>query len=205
MKNNPLCLGITGGIGSGKSYVCHMLEERGIPVFYTDDEAKAEMLTNPKIHRDLVALIGPQAIDSNQHPDKEVLRQYISQSKRHADRVNAIVHPRVRARAQRWLTMPHHRSVIAIECALLFEAKFDNLCDKTLTVTAPLKTRIDRICRRDGTTRQKALEWIDLQMPQEEKILLSNYTINNDGIQNLAPQLDGILDLALFEVLHNKK
>ncbi len=193
--SEPLCLGVTGGIGSGKSYVCRMLEERGVPVFYTDDEAKAEMRTNADIHRELRALLGPGVIDPSGKPVKAVLSQYICQSNDNAQRVNAIVHPRVKERALRWLSSLSNCHFAAVECALLFESGFNSLCHKTLTVSAPLQTRIDRICRRDSISPDKAREWIDLQMPQEEKERLSDYVICNDGESDLKPQVDNIVNL----------
>ncbi len=198
--SSPLCLGVTGGIGSGKSFVCKMLERHGVPVFYTDDEAKAEMSNNADIHRDLCTLLGSRVLDTCGKPVKAVLSQYICHSTSNAQRVNDIVHPRVKTRAMRWLSSAsvRHSPVAAIECALLFEAGFDSLCRKTLTVSAPLQTRIDRICRRDGITPQKAMEWIDLQMPQEEKARLSDYVIYNDGEQDVRLQVNQLVNSLLL-------
>lgn len=170
-----------------------MMEDKGIPVFYTDDEAKLEMKENRKIHQELINLIGPEAIDTNGVPVKNVLSQYICQGTDNADKVNAIVHPQVRQRAMRWKESQCSRRFIAIECALLFESGFQNLCDKVITVAAPLETRIKRVCRRDNTTPQKAKEWIKLQMPQEEKERLSDFVINNDGVADIEEQLNKIM------------
>ena len=170
-----------------------MLEARGIPIFYTDDEAKIEMRENASIHRELISLIGPQAVSPDHKPVKAVLSQFICQNTTNADKVNQIVHPRIRSRAQRWIDLHHDSPVIAMECALLFESGFDSLCNKTITVAAPLEVRINRICRRDNITPQQAQSWIDLQMPQEDKIKRSDFVINNDGQHNLMPQIDDIL------------
>ena len=224
-------LGITGGIGSGKSLVCALLEERGIPVFYTDDEAKAEMRENADIHRDLIDLLGLGAISSDGQPVKAVLADYICRGPEYADNINKIVHPRVRERMHRWIEekgeeppltppqgedsgartpsleerageeLPLEGSVrsgaseqfLAIESALLFESGFNADCTATLAVTAPLEVRVSRIMRRDHITRAKALEWIGLQMPQEEKAALADHTIVNDGITPLTPQIDQLL------------
>ena len=224
-------LGITGGIGSGKSLVCALLEERGIPVFYTDDEAKAEMRENAGIHRDLIDLLGPGAISSDGQPVKAVLADYICRGPEYAGNINKIVHPRVRERMHRWIEekggeppltppqgedsgarapsldgragegLPLEESIrggaseqfLAIESALLFESGFNADCTATLAVTAPLEVRVSRIMRRDHITRAKALEWIGLQMPQEEKAALADHTIVNDGITPLTPQIDQLL------------
>lgn len=194
MKSNlPLCLGITGGIGSGKSYVCHLLESQGIPIFYTDDEAKAEMRENPIIHEELVALIGPEAIGNDGTPSKPVLAAYICQGNDYAERVNQIVHPRVKERTLRWIGQQKGCEVVGIECALLFESGFDNICQKTITVAAPLHLRIERICQRDNITPQQAMHWIDLQMSQEEKVNRSDYCIINDGESDLLSQIESII------------
>lgn len=202
MKNsNLICIGITGGIGSGKSFVCKLLEQSGIPVFYTDDEAKLEMRDNTEIHRELVKLIGSSAISPDGKPVKAVLSEFICQSNENAERVNRIVHPLVKQRALRWKQSFFSRVgavlsspiIVVIECAILFESGFQDLCDKTITVAAPLQTRVDRVCHRDNISPQKAIEWINLQMPQEEKILRSDFCINNDGATPIEPQLREIL------------
>ena len=185
-------LGITGGIGSGKSLVCALLEERGIPVFYTDDEAKAEMRENGDIHRELIALLGPEAVSPEGSPVKAVLAEYMCRGPEYADNINNIVHPRVRERMSRWIKA-QHGTCVAIESALLFESGFNTDCTCTIAVTAPLETRISRIMRRDGITREKALEWIGLQMPQEHKATLADCTFVNDGIEPLVPQIDKLL------------
>lgn len=188
-------LGITGSIGSGKSLVCALLEERGIPVFYTDDEAKAEMRDNADIHRELIALLGPEAISPDGRPVKAVLADYICRGPEYADNINKIVHPRVRERMRRWIKRESEEvsPLLAVESALLFESGFNTDCTATLAVVAPLEVRVSRIMRRDHITRDKALEWIGLQMPQEQKADLADHTITNDGITPLTPQIDQLL------------
>jgi dephospho-CoA kinase len=188
-------LGITGSIGSGKSLVCALLEERGIPVFYTDDEAKAEMRDNADIHRELIALLGPEAISPDGRPVKAVLADYICRGPEYADNINKIVHPRVRERMRHWIKKESEGAspLLAVESALLFESGFNTDCTATLAVVAPLEVRVSRIMRRDHITRDKALEWISLQMPQEQKADLADHTITNDGITPLTPQIDQLL------------
>ncbi len=190
----PLTLGVTGGMGSGKSYVCRMLEQRGIPVFYTDPEAKLEMKENDEIHQRLTKLVGPGVIAPDGTPVRDVLSAFMRQSPDHTAQVNAIVHPRVRLRAQRWQQSQAGHPIVAIESALLFTSDFDQLCQATVTVTAPLDLRIDRICRRDNTTCQTARQWIGLQMSQEQMASLSDHTIVNDGVASLDQQIEALLD-----------
>ena len=192
MQPHQTIIGITGGIGSGKTYVCKMLEERGIPIFYTDDEAKLEMKENEEIHHELTDLLGPGAIGADGKPVKAVLADYICRGEQYADNINSIVHPRVRERMHRWIKK---NTLCAIESALLFESGFNSDCTLTVAVVAPLEVRIDRIRKRDHITRAKALEWINLQMPQEQKAGLADITIVNDGITPLTPQIDKLLSL----------
>ena len=207
MKISNKVLGITGGIGSGKSLVCGLLEERGIPVFYTDDEAKLEMRENPQIHRELIALLGPEAINSDGCPVKAVIADYVCRGQEYADKINNIVHPRVRERMHRWIELNYSSpklgevsrsdggvcKTLTIESALLFESGFNADCTVTVTVTAPFEIRVSRIIRRDHISRDKALEWISLQMPQEQKAALADHIIVNDGITPLTPQITELL------------
>ncbi len=198
-------MAVTGGIGSGKSYVCRLLEERGIPVFYTDDEAKLEMRHNAHIHAELRQLIGEGVIGEQGQLVKARIADFICQSEANAQAVNRIVHPRVRERMHRWLAGGGEEDgkdcyynkgvrIKAVECALLFEAGWENDVDKIITVAAPENVRVRRIMKRDNISESKALEWIHLQMPQQEKERRSHFVILNDGVADLHSQIDNIID-----------
>lgn len=186
-------LGVTGGIGSGKSYVCSFFQKYNIPVFYTDDEAKKEMASNIEIHKELKLLIGQDVVSASGQIIKSVISQYICKGEEYANKVNAIVHPRVAQRFIRWKNS-QESSIVAMECALLYESGFDKFVDYSILVTALLKTRIQRIIKRDLITREKAMEWINLQMSEEEKMKRSDFIIKNDGIIGIDIQLKEILD-----------
>ena len=132
-----------------------------------------------------------------QRVDKPEKATYIRSGKEHADQVNAIVHPRVAEAFESWSRL-QPSSAVFMECALLFEARFDRFVDTSILVTAPLETRISRIMNRDGASRQQALEWMALQMPEEEKEQRANYIINNDGVAEIAPQLQRIINNSYF-------
>lgn len=160
-------IGITGGIGSGKSLVCRMLEEHGYAVFYCDDEAKRIVRSDTQVRGALSQLIdGVYAADGTLQ--KSVLAAYLCRGADHAARVDAIVHPAVRRAFIAWAKRQTAERVF-MECALLFESGFDRLCHQTVLVYAPTDVRLQRVMQRDGVSREQALRWMALQMPEEEK------------------------------------
>lgn len=176
---------ITGGIGSGKSYVCQLMEHRGIHVYNCDNAAKRIMASSEKIQSDLIKVVGNDVV-LNGHINKAVLSSFLLESESNALKINNIVHPMV---ADDFINSGYSW----MECAILFSSGFDRLVDKTVCVTAPLDVRLDRIVRRDGISRQKALEWIHRQMPQDKMVALCDYEIVNDGTICLDSQIDSIL------------
>ena len=164
---------ITGGIGSGKSYVCSVLKKHGIDVYDCDDAAKRIMHCDSNVRQSLIDLIGKDAyVDDN--INRPLISSYILSSVDNAARVNAIVHPAV---AEDFI-----KSEMSImECAILFSSGFDALVDKVVCVTAPIEVRVERVIKRDGISREKALDWINCQMEQSELIALSDYVVENDG------------------------
>lgn len=176
---------VTGGIGSGKSFVCERLEARGIQVFYCDDVAKQLMRERKDLQRRLSRLVGEDLyIDGRLN--KGVMARFILASAENAQRIDQIVHPAV---AKAFINSP----LRWMECAILFESGFDRLVDKIIYVDAPMETRIERIMQRDGISRAKALEWIHRQMDTDEAKRRSHIIILNDGIADIDNQLDKIL------------
>lgn len=165
---------ITGSIGAGKTYVCQMLRQRGIDVYDCDSAAKRIMRTDPDIRRRLTSLIGPQAYRADGTQDKAVIAQFLLASKAGAEAINQIVHPAV---ASDYIAS----GLDYMECALLFQAGFDRLVQRTIAVTAPEELRISRITRRDNITPDKAREWIAAVWPQEEIARRADIVIINDG------------------------
>lgn len=181
-------IAITGGIGSGKSYVCHQLEGRGIRVYDCDAAAKRLMRTSSELKRKLRELVGDNVYTPDGQLQKRILAEFLLASEQNKQAVNAIVHPAVaddfNASGLSWL-----------ESAILFESHFDRRVpfDRIVCVAAPRQVRIQRIVRRDAITPQKAAEWIDAQMPQDEVARRSDFCIVNDGAQSLDRQIDGVL------------
>lgn len=190
----PLRIAITGGIGSGKSHVCRMLEAAGRPVYYCDDEAKRIMRTSAEVRRELTALIGPDAYTADLRPAKAVIAAYLCASPDNAARLNAVVHPRVAADFRAWAARQAAPQVY-MECALLFESGFDALVDVSALVTVSPALRLRRVMERDHITAEKAREWMSLQMPEEEKARRADLLLHNDDERQLAADIEAMLQL----------
>lgn len=185
-------LGITGGIGSGKSTVSEIFAVLGIPVYIADTESKKLTNTSPIIKEKLINLFG-----SDLYPDgklnKQKLASYIFGSKENMQQVNAIIHPEVEKDYLKWAENNKRHEIIAKEAAILFESGFDKLVDKVIMVYTPLEMRIERTMMRDNANRQQVLQRIQSQMPDEQKAELSDFVIVNDGSQSLIEQVLHIL------------
>lgn len=185
-------LGVTGGIGSGKSYVCRLLEERGVPLFNCDREAGWLMVHHEVLRGQLKLLLGDAVYDDAGMLVKSVVRQYLCQGPEAASRINALVHPLVRERLSAWADA-HEESVLAVECALLFESGFNQFVDYTVAVAAPLELRIQRVMERDGLSEEKVRGMMALQLPEDEKQRRADRILRNDGTVSLHSQLDDLL------------
>lgn len=186
-------LGITGGIGSGKSYVCHLLAQHyGIPVYDCDTEAKRLNEESPAIRKALIKLMGPEVFDASGHLNKPLLASYLFASEEHQATINAIIHPIVRQDFETWRLRQGDTPVVALESAILLESGFSQLADKIICVTAPLEVRIQRTMQRDASTRQQVESRIARQISEEERIKASHHVIHNDG-RDLMAQLQQIL------------
>ena len=200
-------IGITGGIGSGKSYVCHCLEKAGHHVFYCDDEAKRIIRTDSTVRGELSNLIGPELYTPDGQLVKKVLAAWLCRGKSYAKQVDAIVHPRVAHAflkcAQRMATsqagivpplrgtLPRTVSIhqlcelpvnntLFMECALLFESGFDQFVDLSVLVHVSETTQLERLIKRDNISMGKAREWIALQFSEEERMRRADVVLPND-------------------------
>ena len=189
-ENKILKIGITGGIGSGKTTACRIFETLGIPVYYADDRAKALMAENEDLKKGIKNLFGEAAYLS----DGSLNRKHIADIAFHnpliLNKLNTLVHPAVWLDGEQWhnaQTAPYTLK----EAALLFESGGNVLLDKIITVVAPVETRIERVLLRGGgaLTRSDVEARIAKQLPDEEKIKQSDFVIWNDGTQALIPQI----------------
>ena len=189
-------IGVTGGIGCGKSYVSAKMQLRGIPVYDSDSRAKLLTATDPVIKEALSDLVGPTLYCPCGCGvlQKEVLAQFIFGNPENMAKVNAIIHPRVRDDFKRWADGLESKEFCILESAILFESGFDKEVDFTVCVDAPLELRIRRCVKRDNTTAQAVVARINSQMDQEEKCSRADFVIVNDDVQALEPQIDALID-----------
>lgn len=187
-----ISIAITGGIGSGKTFVSNLLKERGIPIYNSDDEAKRLMVSDEGIRRDLMALLGEDVYQGDAL-NKSLLASYLFADAGNAARINAIVHPRVRADFSRWLAEHQDVEVAGLECAILYEAGFEDTVDKVLMVYAPESLRIERAMKRDNATERQIRARIAAQMDDEEKSRRSDYVIYTDGRLSVEEQLSDLI------------
>lgn len=180
-------IAITGGIGSGKSYVCQLLEKHGIKVYDCDAAAKRLMRTSAMLRQQLRQLVGPQ-VYRGCILQKRVLAEFLLASEAKKQAVNEIVHPAV---ALDFIESDYQW----LESAILFDSGFHRRVPFSFVVcvSAPEAVRVQRIMARDGISEAKALEWIHRQMPQEQVEGLSNFVIHNDGVMQLEPQVDHLI------------
>lgn len=191
-------LGITGGIGSGKSYVARLLSDAGFPVYDTDSHAKRLMREHPSIREKLVALLGEEVYLDGQL-NKPLLAEYLFAGPENAARINAIVHPVVLCDFQEWAMQHSASEVVVMECAILYESGFWKAVDKVLMVYAPEETRLQRAMQRDGATEAQIRSRMQAQLAEEEKGRRADFVVCNDGLSPLQPQLQELIDRLLTE------
>lgn len=178
--------GITGSIGSGKSYICKLLERHGIEVYDCDKAAKRIIRNDKEIQKKLSEAVGKDLF-ADGIMDKKALSAFLLASEGNAKKIDSIVHPAVFRDFQ-------DSGLEWVESAILFECGMREYVDRAICVSAPLEVRIERIMRRDGISQEKAQEWINSQMPQDEKEKLSDIVIINDGKTDLIPQIAKLLE-----------
>lgn len=186
-------IGITGGIGSGKSYIADLIKKQGLPVFNCDDAAKYIMANDDEIKAKLKELIGEEIYTDGGNLNKQMMSDFIYLNEDNRKKINEIVHPAVREQYMRWLSV-QYTSVVFMESAILFESGFSDLVDKVIHVFASDEVRLHRLIQRDGLTRMQAYERMQAQMSEAVKMKFADYCILNNGNMNVAKQLGHILD-----------
>jgi dephospho-CoA kinase len=180
-------LGVTGGIGSGKSSVCRVFNVLGIPVFYSDSEAKAIMNNDLSVRSKINAIAGKDLF-LNGNLDREELAKIIFNDEELLRRVNALIHPLVFQNFIQWTDMQTAPYVI-MEAAILFESGASELVDKVLTVVAPLDQRIERTVKGNQLTREQVMDRIRNQMDDDVRVKNSDYIIYNSENDMIIPSV----------------
>ncbi|MDH6311636.1 dephospho-CoA kinase [Parabacteroides sp. PFB2-10] len=184
-------IGITGGIGSGKTVVASLLGVMGIPVYIADEESKKLTDSSPIIRQQLTALFGSDLYTSK-GLDRPLLASYIFGHPERLEKVNDIIHPEVNRHFLQWVKQ-QESDLAAIESAILFESGFDRIVDVSLMVYAPRALRIQRASKRGTASREEVERRIQSQLSDEIKKERANYVIYNDDIRAIIPQTEAVI------------
>jgi dephospho-CoA kinase len=198
---NMIKTGITGGIGSGKTTVCKLFEQLGVPVYYADDRAKYLMQNEPFVIDALMRAFGAD-IYTDGTLNRKLLADRAFNSKEQVAKLNSIVHPAVFLDNDKWLGEQQAKGVpyVIKEAALLIETGSYKKLDKLIVVTAPEDVRIKRIQARDNSTEEEVRARIQHQLPEEEKVKLAHYVITNNGDTELLHQQVADIHAQLLEL-----
>ncbi|HMR43909.1 MAG TPA: dephospho-CoA kinase [Saprospiraceae bacterium] len=194
-----LKIGITGGIGSGKTTVCKIFESLGIPVYYADDRAKWLMENDPKLVAGLKNMFGENVFDAGGKLNRTLIAQSVFGDEKKLAALNSLVHPAVFEDAAAWFAKQKNQPYALKEAALLVESGSYKELDRLIVATAPEKLRIERVVKRDGVSESAVKARIKNQLPESEKITHADFIINNDGRHSLVKQVWEIHQLLLKE------
>ena len=176
-------LGVTGGIGSGKTNVCRMLEELGARVFYADDEAKRLLASEASVRRNVIDLFGPESYLPDGSPNRRFIARRAFADKALLDRLNAVVHPPVLRQFEEAARDAEREgaSLMVKEAALIFEAGADSQLDAVIVVDAPLRARIERVCKRDEISPEEVTARMAHQADPSVLRKRADSVLENDG------------------------
>ncbi len=188
-------IGLTGGIGSGKTTIANYFKSLGIPVYTADDEAK-KVMKFPKIIASLKENFGEE-IFKNDNLNTKKLAKIVFNNPEKLNSLNKIVHPAVKKHFDQWLLSHKDAPFIIKETAILFESGSYKYCDKIINVNSPMETRIKRVMERDKTTREDVLKRINNQWSEEQRSSKSDFVINNATFEKAKKQVDKIFNLLI--------
>ena len=184
-----LKVGITGGIGSGKSTVCRIFETLGIPVYYADDRAKKLMTEDEQVTTAVKTLFGPEAYLPTGALNRELIGKIVFSDSAKLRQLNSIVHPAVHRDGIEWHEKQAGVPYTLKEAALIFESGSYAFLDRIITVFAPESLRLERVMARDQASAASIKARMDKQMPEEQKVSRSDFVIYNNESQLLIPQV----------------
>lgn len=186
-------IGLTGGIGSGKTTVADYFKSYGIPVYIADDEAR-KIMQSADILEAIKNLFGADVFE-NETLNREKLAKIVFNNPESLEKLNGIVHPAVKKHFEQWLLQNLEAPYVIYEAAILFESGRYKDCDIIITVTAPIESRIQRVIKRDNTTRELVLKRINAQWTDEKRISKSDFVIENIAIEPTKLEIDRILKI----------
>jgi dephospho-CoA kinase len=184
-----LKVGITGGIGSGKTTVCKVFELLGIPVFYADDVAKSIMQTDPVLKTALLDTFGENSYTKDGMLNRAYISSIVFNDKQELEKLNSLVHPAVLRAFDNWVLDQHESPYVIKEAALLYESGGFKMCNKSILVIAPTLIKMNRVKLRDGVSEEDIQLRMNRQFSDEIKIKYADYILNNDEKQLLIPQI----------------
>ncbi len=195
-------IGLTGGIGSGKSTIGALFRTLNVPVYESDGRARLLMESDPDVIRKIKVLFGEDIYTSSGLPDRKRIASLVFKDPARLAELNAIIHPAVFADLLAWMKMaPQVEAPFGIqESAILFEENLVDRFDAVILVVAPESLRISRVMKRDGVSREQVLERVSLQMPDEEKIPRADYVIYNEEGRSLVRQVVDIRSSIIYSI-----
>lgn len=184
-------VGITGGIGAGKSFVCKCFSAMGIPIYDADSRSKWLIQNEKSLIQSIKKQFGKDLYDENDILNKKALAEIVFSDENMLKKLNSIVHPAVHEDSEKWFASQKRIGVkyVLKEAALIYETQANKHLDKVIVVAAPLELRINRTMLRDRCVRQDVINRIDKQLPQEDKVNLADYVVYNGGTSPLLPQI----------------
>jgi dephospho-CoA kinase len=198
-----LKIGITGGIGSGKTTVANLFAGLGVPVFFADSETRMLQHTDAQLRADLIAAFGAQTYQADGTLNRTYLAQLVFADKAALQKINSIVHPAVARHFAAWCKAHHAHAYILKEAAILFESGSHTALDGVIVVTAPEPMRIERVMQRDGVPAEEVRKRMANQWPETEKLKRANWIVYNDG-RALEPQVEALHEAILTQSREKK-
>lgn len=184
-----LKVGVTGGIGSGKTTVCKVFELLGIPVFYADDVAKSIMQTDPVLKTALLNTFGENSYTKDGMLNRAYISSIVFNDNQELEKLNSLVHPAVLRAFDNWVLEHHESPYVIKEAALLYESGGFKMCNKSILVIAPTLIKMNRVKLRDGISEEDIQLRMNRQFSDEMKIKYADHILNNDEKQLLIPQI----------------
>lgn len=186
-----IIIGLTGGIGSGKSTIAEIFTTLKIPVFNSDLEAK-QLYYHPEVKQQIITLFG-NVYNSENQLDKKALANIVFNNDKKLQQLNNIIHPAVKKLFDTWVNKNNHAPILIKEAAILIESGAAKQVDKIIVVTAPKKERIKRVMQRDNVSEKEVVARMSKQLPEEKLIAQADFIIKNDNKQLVIPQVLEIL------------